>query len=149
MPFPVAAALVAGGGILQSILGGSAQNKANQANIDQANYMYDRSRTDALTDRAFENNYNSPAENMKRMKAAGLNPHLIYDKGSAVTSSSSTKPSANVAPKIEAFKPDMSFIGQALQVQAEVNNKQAQTNLLKQNLEVQKETEMLTNVSIN
>lgn len=30
----------------------------------------------------YQNEYNSPAEQMKRLKAAGLNPHLVYDKGS-------------------------------------------------------------------
>ena len=40
--------------------------------------MYDRQRADALADWNMQNQYNSPAEQMKRYKEAGLSPHLIY-----------------------------------------------------------------------
>lgn len=40
--------------------------------------MYGRQREDAIRDWNMQNEYNSPAEQMKRFKDAGLNPNLIY-----------------------------------------------------------------------
>lgn len=40
--------------------------------------MYSRQRADALADWAMQNEYNSPANQMKRYQEAGLNPNLIY-----------------------------------------------------------------------
>lgn len=36
-----------------------------------------------------QNEYNSPTQQMQRLKAAGLNPHLVYGSGSAVGNSAS------------------------------------------------------------
>lgn len=43
--------------------------------------MYARQRQDALSDWQMQANYNSPAAQMERLKAAGLNPHLVYGNG--------------------------------------------------------------------
>lgn len=63
---------------LGSLIGGyfsnRAQEKSNRANLELANYQYEKN----LEQWNRENLYNSPAEQMKRYKAAGLNPNLIY-----------------------------------------------------------------------
>jgi len=74
MPLPFAAfSPLIGSGInaLTSVFTNSAQKRQNLE-------MYDRQRVDALADWNRQNLYNSPAEQMKRYKEAGLNPHLIY-----------------------------------------------------------------------
>lgn len=42
---------------------------------------YKRQREDALTDFHMANAYNSPKEQMNRLREAGLNPNLVYGKG--------------------------------------------------------------------
>lgn len=56
----------------------AAQGKMNLRTRQFAEEMYFRQRADALSDWNMQNQYNSPAEMMKRYKAAGLNPNLIY-----------------------------------------------------------------------
>lgn len=42
---------------------------------------YERMRKDSLSDFHMANAYNSPAEQMNRLREAGLNPNLVYGKG--------------------------------------------------------------------
>lgn len=50
--------------------------------------MYAKQRGDALSDWEMQNQYNSPQEQMARLKAAGLNPNLVYGNGGATAMSS-------------------------------------------------------------
>lgn len=78
MPFPVAAAVAAGASLLGT--GGQvyAQGKMNKKTREWNEMMYGKQRADALSDWNMMNEYNSPAAQMQRFKAAGLNPNLIY-----------------------------------------------------------------------
>lgn len=58
--------------------GALAQGKMNRKTREWNEKMYDRQRADALADWNMQNEYNSPAAQMERFKAAGLNPNLIY-----------------------------------------------------------------------
>lgn len=62
------------GGTIDAISGGIQNRKARE----YADKAYARSRADALADWNMQNEYNSPAAQMARFKAAGLNPNLIY-----------------------------------------------------------------------
>lgn len=87
MPLPLIPLIGAGAsliGAVGSLFGNRAQRKYNEQ-------MYERQRQDALADRAFENTYNSPAEQMKRLQSAGLNPNLVYGHGQAVGESVKTR----------------------------------------------------------
>lgn len=42
---------------------------------------YERQRSDALDDQERINRYNSPQQQMQRLKEAGINPHLAFGKG--------------------------------------------------------------------
>lgn len=78
------------GNFIQQGMSKSAQNQAYDLSMKQ----YERQRSDALADRQFENEYNSPAAQMARLKAAGLNPNLVYGEGvQAAGQSSSTRSS--------------------------------------------------------
>lgn len=74
--------------------------------------MYNQQRNDALTDRDYANEYNSPEQQMQRYREAGLNPNLIYgnatnNASSVVRSSSGNSPNYTV-PRYE------NVVGQAM-----------------------------------
>ncbi|AXH71941.1 MAG: DNA pilot protein [Microviridae sp.] len=61
------------------------QSIMNKAQKRWAEKMYERQRNDALADWNRENEYNSPSGQMARLKAAGLNPNLVYGHGATAT----------------------------------------------------------------
>lgn len=82
MPLPWLPAAIAGVSSLASTFLGSRTQKKNVQMTNRANL--------ALAEREFQQNkemwqmmkeYNTPANQMKRFKEAGLNPHLIYGQG--------------------------------------------------------------------
>lgn len=94
---PVPLALIGGlvsaaGGVTSSLL----QSRANKKNRDfqeeqnrinreiEEKRFYEQRRM-ALKDWHMQNEYNSPVEQMNRLRQAGLNPHLIYGKGADAT----------------------------------------------------------------
>lgn len=98
--------------------------------------MYDIQRRDALADWSMQNEYNSPAAQMSRLKAAGLNPNLVYGQG-AVANNATAPRSASV----ESYKPmpiqfdSSSIIGQAYDTklrQAQTDNLEAQRKVIEQ-----------------
>jgi len=65
---------------------GQGLNYAATANINESTQkwnekMYGQQRMDALADWMRQNEYNSPSEQMRRLREAGLNPHLVYGGG--------------------------------------------------------------------
>lgn len=64
---PVATAVGVGGDIFSTMLG-----------IEASNKMAKQNREWQLQQWRMENEYNSPAQQMQRLKAAGLNPNLLY-----------------------------------------------------------------------
>jgi hypothetical protein len=81
------AAITAGGALLSQ--GGSAYatGRMNRKNRAFAEHMYNRQREGAQADWNQTNEYNSPVEQMKRLKAAGLNPNLVYGNGTDLQAS--------------------------------------------------------------
>jgi hypothetical protein len=59
----------------------AATSSINQATQTWNEKMYGQQRMDALADWMRQNEYNSPAAQMRRLKEAGLNPHLVYGGG--------------------------------------------------------------------
>jgi len=139
------AGIQAGGSFLGSIantIGNAVQNrKMREYDREMTEYQYSKD----LEQWHRQNEYNSPEKQMERFGKAGLNPHLIYGKGTsgnATASPSYTKPTAH-----HDFKPlnVPNMIGQY----ADLKVKQAQTNNLKeQNLNLQEDrvTKALTNI---
>lgn len=79
MAFP----LVAAGFALANMLGSGGQ-AALQARW--ARKQYERERADSLEFWNMQNEYNSPQQQMARLKEAGLNPHLVYGTGAVANS---------------------------------------------------------------
>lgn len=134
-PAIIQAVAGAGSGIFGSIMSSESAKENTKrtikANKEMAQYAYDRD----LEMWHLQNAYNSPAEQMKRLREAGLNPNMIYGSGSAGTGNASSMPKYN-APSLQYnYKPlDLSFIPEVLGQyqdarlrQAQIDNVQAQT----------------------
>lgn len=134
MNIGLSTALSGGAGLLGSVFGGIfgnyQQKKANEYNrqqIDQqfqrqkelAQYQYDLN----LQQWNRENEYNSPTSQLARLRAAGLNPHLIYGHGAVANQSSPS-------PKYEAPQPGVSQM-----VQGDIMGNVLQGQELFQNVE--------------
>ena len=107
---PISSALI---GIGQGITGAftNHQNIKFQQEENEKNRQFTlaseaRNRQWALEDWARNNAYNSPEQQMQRLREAGLNPHLVYGKGADNTAtmvrSSGANSSNQQAPKIDA-----------------------------------------------
>lgn len=81
MPIPAAAAIGAGGSILETGINALFTGSQNKKNRQWQEKMYNLQRANALADWQMQNFYNSPEQQMKRLIAAGLNPNLVYDNG--------------------------------------------------------------------
>ncbi len=81
MPIPIGAivgGVQAAGGLLAPIFQGAQNRKNRQFALD----MYNRQKQDSLEFWQMQNEYNTPLAQMNRFKAAGLNPNLVYGRGS-------------------------------------------------------------------
>ena len=128
-----AGAQLAGQGI-NAFSQGSMNKKTRQWN----ERMWQHNRNAALEDWKMQNEYNSPAAQMKRLKQAGLNPHLVYGNGADATSGpvrSSDGPSWDPEP----VRFDLGGAArQGLDAFYDVQVRQAQANNLNQQNEVLK-----------
>lgn len=142
MPIPVAlagAALGAGASILGNVLSGSSNKKAAEKNREFAEYMYNKQRTDALSDWERENMYNSPKEQMARLRDANLNPNLVYGHG-ATAEGGSVRSSAAPSTQQQGTQYDLSGVGDSIGNYQDIKLREAQTdNLAAQNKVIQQD----------
>lgn len=112
-------------------------DKTIQANKDMANLAYQRDMEQ--WNRA--NLYNAPQAQMGRLKAAGLNPMLVYGSGTVAGQSAGQSPTMHVPEQNYAYQAkqmpqvDMSFMQQAQNLRlgrAQINNVEANTQATKQ-----------------
>lgn len=132
MPIPIPL-LVAGASLLGEGINAVSQGSQNRKDRAFAREQYDTQRRDALADWAMQNEYNSPASQMERLKAAGLNPNLVY--GSGVNQVSQQVRSSNAAvPQGTAVKfnpgSTLSDYQDAQVRQAQVDNLKVQNTVL-------------------
>lgn len=91
-------ALIAGGAsLLGSALGFGSQKKTNKSNMELAKYQNEWQTQE--NEKAYQRNlqmwnlqneYNSPTQQMVRLRSAGLNPNLVYGSGVTGNSAGST-----------------------------------------------------------
>lgn len=82
-------AIIAGGAsLLGSLLGKRSQDKTNKANMELAKYQneWQTQENEKAYQRSLQmwnlqNEYNSPTQQMARLRSAGLNPNLVYGNG--------------------------------------------------------------------
>lgn len=122
------------GDVVGGLLGIGAQSSANKANKELAEYQYEKN----LEMWNRQNEYNSPARQMERLKAAGLNPNLVYGNG-AVGNASSAPPQYD-RPTINPVS-NGGFVSDAVQhgifTSAQLDNLKQQTELSKTQQKVQ------------
>lgn len=127
MPIPIAIAAAgaqAGGNLLNTGLQ-AIQNKSNRRWQEK---MYQWQRNAALTDWQMQNEYNTPAAQMQRLKDAGLNPHLVYGNGVQASNSDMPRGATPGSPAQDAPQFDT---GSVLGAYLNTSINQAQTDNLK------------------
>lgn len=103
---------------------------------------YERQRADALSDFNMANRYNSPEEQMNRLREAGLNPNLVYGKGADMAAAQMKGPNLDtpIAPKLDSIDINKArAMGQAYEqakvqtdnIMADTKNKELQGDLVK------------------
>lgn len=104
MPLTPDVGLQAGSDIVGSLINWGATAQQNKKNRQFAEQMAEKEWKRNLDMWNMQNAYNTPSAQMKRFKDAGLNPHLIYGKGTS--GNSSTLPNYN-APKWQGTPPQI------------------------------------------
>lgn len=146
--------IISGVGSLLGGLGSSAMNNkavrdTNKANMEIAKYQaqWQQQENEKAYQRSLnmwnlQNEYNSPTQQMARIRAAGLNPNLVYGNGVAGNSAGSTpqyEPAKFNAPTMQAYRGWNLGISDAISqflayrtVKAQVDNMEAQNSLIRQ-----------------
>ena len=103
MPIPIAAAIL-GGSVLSSLIGSSiaasSQSSSNKMNIKLAKMSNDFQREmyeKQVADEWRQIEYNTPSNQVSRLKQAGLNPNLMLNGGSSGNASGSVTTGGNPA----------------------------------------------------
>lgn len=138
-PVTTAAAITAGVSALSGGAQSYATGKQNKKSRAFSREMYDKTKADNLKFWDMQNQYNSPEQQMARLKSAGLNPNMVYDKGGA------TQPAGNIqTPDVQGGQfrtPDFAPITGAVQGYFDTKIKQAQyDNLKATNTSIQQES---------
>ena len=150
----VVGGIISGVGSLLGGLGSSAMNNkavrdTNKANMEIAKYQaqWQQQENEKAYQRSLsmwnlQNEYNSPTQQMARIRAAGLNPNLVYGNGVAGNSSGSTpqyEPAKFNAPTMQAYRGWNLGISDAISQylayrtsKAQVDNMEAQNSLIRQ-----------------
>lgn len=146
--------IVAGVGSLLGGVGSSAMNNkavqdTNKANMEIAKYQaqWQQQENEKAYQRSLkmwnlQNEYNSPTQQMARIRTAGLNPNLVYGNGVTGNSAGSTpqyEPAKFNAPTMQAYRGWNLGISDATSqylayrtVKAQVDNMEAQNSLIRQ-----------------
>lgn len=109
------------------------QQRANREQKQFALDMYNRQRQDALADWNAQNLYNSPQQQMQRLKDAGLNPNLVYGTGAVGNASGQVR-----GTSAESYKPNPASLdlgqssGNAITMYYDAQVKQQQVDNLKE-----------------
>lgn len=88
---------------------------------------YERQKADQREFWDITNKYNSPEEQMNRLRQAGLNPHLVYGKGADVTAQALSGPNIGNSPRSN-FKIDSNMISTAKAFGQQIQMQKAQTD---------------------
>lgn len=79
-----------------------ANSKMNKKAIKFNKEMYDKQRADALSNFDRVNAYNTPEQQMRRFREAGLNPHLMYSNGGSTSNAAPIGQAQAQVPQLQA-----------------------------------------------
>ena len=137
MPEPISA------GALAAISGGtSLLNAGITANMNNATRkwnekMYQTQRQHALQDWEMQNLYNSPQAQMERLKAAGLNPNLVYGQGAVANASQGVRSTDTKSWNPQIPQINENFLNSALGTYQNIKLRDAQADLARQAIDNQ------------
>lgn len=137
------------GGLGSSVMNNKAVRDTNKANMEIAKYQaqWQQQENEKAYQRSLnmwnlQNEYNSPTQQMARIRAAGLNPNLVYGNGVTGNSAGSTpqyEPAKFNAPTMQAYRGWNLGISDAISqflayrtAKAQVDNMEAQNSLIRQ-----------------
>lgn len=137
------------GGVGSSAMNNKAVQDTNKANMEIAKYQaqWQQQENEKAYQRSLnmwnlQNEYNSPTQQMARIRAAGLNPNLVYGNGVTGNSFGSTpqyEPAKFNAPTMQAYRGWNLGISDAISqflayrtAKAQVDNMEAQNSLIRQ-----------------
>ena len=141
-----AGAIAAGAGSIgSSLIGGIMQNTANRMSASRQHWrntqQWENQNAWNLQQWNRENEYNSPQMQMARFKEAGLNPHLIYGKGTPGNATALKSPDVKGYTRAESRN-----VTQGIDVMGEYNrfkNLEAQTDNVKAQQSVAEQNSIL------
>jgi len=143
--------LSAGSNLVSQGINAIAQGTANRANRRHAEKMFQWEVNANRENWRMQNEYNSPAQQMQRLKEAGLNPNLVYGNGATATGGSISSSSAT-SPRGEAPRFDLGQIvsgyldAQLREVQ--IDQGKASVDIMKQDVINKALQSQLTNAQI-
>lgn len=120
-----------------AIYNGISNKNANSKSKKYAEQRYNVERRDALADFNSQNTYNSPAEQMKRLKMAGLNPNLVYGNGAATQAAAPIRSSDSKSISTVPHQIPAGSAGSAVSSIYDLKAKKLQTDNLQKQLDVQ------------
>lgn len=134
-------AINAGSQIIGSAINANAQKDINEQQIAWAMQNYQMSRQDAIDFWNRENEYNSPKNQMQRLREGGLNPHLVYGNGATATGGSISSPQYQT-PNLKApqYGDAITGVGNVLatqMMQAQIDKTKAETRRIDVDQETQ------------
>lgn len=143
--------ITAGVNAMQNVFNGKSQKKTNQQNMDFQREENEKARKYSSDMYDKNNEYNSPKNQMDRLKAAGINPHLAYSNGqpmntaTAQTSAQTSSTPSSRAPQIDV---QAGALAQSLQqsalLDAQIQNIKADTT---QKLAAANNTNVITGIN--
>ena len=126
---PISAAIGIGGSIASTLF----QSKQNKKNIKFQQEENEKARAFSREMWDKNNKYNSPEEQMARLKQANINPHLAYQNGSPMNTSNAPAQASGTssvpntqAPRLEASAMAQTVLS-ARMMEAQINNINADT----------------------
>lgn len=136
-PSIISAAVSGGSNLIDVGLNAALQAGANKQAKRYATYMYDRQRADALADWNMQNAYNSPSAQMDRLKAAHLNPKLVYGTGVQASGLSGPVRSSSAS----SYKPEAPQVslGSVMSSFVDTRMKQQQMDVMKSVIDLNKQ----------
>lgn len=130
----LAGSMAATGSLMDAFMTGNMNKKSREFSRE----MYNVQKADNLEFWNMQNAYNSPAEQMARFKAAGLNPNLIYGQQNTagpISSPDVQKPqfdTPNVGAAVPSALSAIDLVTNLELKQAQIDNVRAQNDVIKQ-----------------
>lgn len=148
MPAPLLAAAIgpaigAATGLISTGINAAMQYDLNRQQKAWNEKMYNLQRQHAIDDFNMQNAYNSPQQQMQRLKEAGLNPNMVYGRGTIDNFGGSIKQGDVKGWQPGVPRVDLSSIGDAFSQIADLKLKAAQTDNLRSAVETSKEQRAL------